>query len=310
LAIICSIIMKVPIVRLFVLAAALLSKSIALAWNGHGHMVVAAEAYRELSPEMQQKVSEILKSHPDYAKWEKAHSKIEEDIDLPGFVFLQASMWPDQIHNQGNEYDHPAWHTIHYPLKPPGFPMEPAEKPNNNALFGIAECEKALSDSKTSPRLRAVYLSFLIHLVGDLHQPLHCGSFFNADFPDGDRGAYDFFVKAGDKGVRLHVFWDGLPGKKATPQACRNNAVEIETKYPRKSLTELSEHTTPKEWSLEGRALAIDKGYLHGELKGSTSAETAFPLPDGYTTAAKAVAERRVALAGYRLADEIRQYVK
>ncbi len=104
--------------------------------------------------------------------------------------------------------------------------------------------------------------------------------------------------------------WDGLPGKKATPQAYRNEAREIEMKYTRKSLTELIEHATPKEWSLEGRRLAIDKGYLHGELKGSTSEETAFPLPDGYVATAKAVAERRVALAGYRLADEIRHDVK
>lgn len=302
--------MKESIVRLLVFAGVLLSNSIGLAWNSHGHMVIAAEAYRDLSTDMQRKVTEILKSHPDYAKWERAHDKAGEDIDLPAFIFQQAGTWPDQIHNHGNEYDHPAWHTIHYPLKPPEFPMEPAEKPANNALFGIAECEKGLGDPKTPPRLRAVYLSYLIHLVGDLHQPLHCGSFFNADFPKGDRGGYDFFVKPENKGIRLHLFWDGLLGKKATPQACGKDAVESETKHPRQSLAELAEHTTPKEWSLEGRVLAINKGYLRGELKGGISEKTAFPLPDGYAAAAKEVAERQMALAGYRLADEIRQYVK
>ena len=71
------------------------------------------------------------------------------------------------------------------------------------------------------------------------------------------------------------------------------------------SLPELTEYTTSKEWSLESRQLAIDTGYLHAELKGSTNADTAPSLPDGYTKQAKAVAERQGALAGYRLADQI-----
>ncbi|EEF59931.1 hypothetical protein [Pedosphaera parvula] len=69
------------------------------------------------------------------------------------------------------------------------------------------------------------------------------------------------------------------------------------------------------EWSeftgLErSRAVALDKGYLQGELKGSTSPERAHSLPGDYTKNAKAVAERRAALAGYRLADEIQKCLR
>ena len=67
---------------------------------------------------------------------------------------------------------------------------------------------------------------------------------------------------------------------------------------------------TAKSWSLEGRELAIDKVYLHDELKGGTTPATAAPLPAGYTIEAKTVAEKQVALAGYRLADEIKQFVR
>jgi hypothetical protein len=84
----------------------------------------------------------------------------------------------------------------------------------------------------------------------------------------------------------------------------------IEHEHPRKSLPELKKAKTPKDWSLENRGVAIEKAYLRGELKGGTSKETAQELPDGYTKAAKVVAEKQAALAGYRLADEIGILVK
>ena len=56
--------------------------------------------------------------------------------------------------------------------------------------------------------------------------------------------------------------------------------------------------------------MAIEKAYLRGELKGSTNSDTAPALPADYTKAAKVVAERQAALAGYRLADEIQKYLK
>jgi hypothetical protein len=56
--------------------------------------------------------------------------------------------------------------------------------------------------------------------------------------------------------------------------------------------------------------LAIKYGYLDGNLKGSTDPQTALPLPPEYITEAKAVAEQQGALSGYRLADEIREYLK
>jgi hypothetical protein len=84
-----------------------------------------------------------------------------------------------------------------------------------------------------------------------------------------------------------------------------NYAIRLEADYPKKSLPELKEAKTPREWSLESRGLAIEKAYLNGKLKGSSYANDAPALPEGYTKEAKAVAERRAALAGYRLAEEI-----
>jgi hypothetical protein len=75
-------------------------------------------------------------------------------------------------------------------------------------------------------------------------------------------------------------------------------------------LKELSKARTLKEWSVKSRAVAIDVVYLRGELKGSARSDTALALPASYTRTAKAVAERQAALAGYRLADEIRNVLR
>ena len=167
-----------------------------------------------------------------------------------------------------------------------------------------------MSDTKADVELRAVMLSYLVHLVGDEHQPLHCESLFTADYPEGDKGGNSFYVKPGQRVVGLHGIWDSLLGSSANPRTQYNYAIELQAQYPRTSLPELTSHTTPKDWSLESRELAIERGYLRGELKGSTSRDEAPELPAGYTKNAKVCAERQGALAGYRLADEIGKYLK
>ena len=299
--------------RKFVLCASvavLLLQTNAYSWSGGGHQVIAAEAYRQLSPELKAKVTDILKAHPDYGKWTNSFSQESTNLDLATFVFMRCSTWADEIRGNDNPYDHPHWHYTNYPLRPPSYPMEPGPSPTDDILFGLQQCEKFLSDPKTSAEERAVYLSFLIHYTGDIHMPLHSVSLFNAAYPNGDKGGNSIFVKPGDRGIALHSFWDQLLGTSGKPQTHLNYAIEIQTEQPRESLKELKTAKTPKDWSLESRNVAIDKAYLHGELKGSTDRETAPELPEGYTKAAKTAAEKQGALAGYRLADEIRKYVK
>src|SRR5215469_5008374 len=90
----------------------------ATAWSSAGHQVIAAEAYRQLPPEVKAKASEILKAHPDYEKWKDSFTGGSASLDLDTYIFMRASTWPDEIHHRGNPYDHPDWHFVDYPLKP------------------------------------------------------------------------------------------------------------------------------------------------------------------------------------------------
>jgi hypothetical protein len=63
-------------------------------------------------------------------------------------------------------------------------------------------------------RIRTQALRFIIHLVGDIHQPLHCATRVTEQFPDGDRGGNSLMVRlVGTDGrakkVKLHSYWDG-----------------------------------------------------------------------------------------------------
>jgi hypothetical protein len=218
---------------------------------------------------------------------------------------MRASTWPDEIRRRSKHYDHPHWHYIDYALKPPTFVFEPQPSPDDDALFGIAESEKVLANKSATPEDRAVALSWLIHLVGDIHQPLHCASLFNDNYPAGDRGGNEFFVRPATRGIKLHSFWDGLLGTSGKVNSQVTYAIQLQREYPRRSLADLKKQTTPRQWSLESRQLAVLKVYREGRLKGGQDEDHAPPLPDGYGKTAKTVAERQAALAGYRLADEI-----
>jgi hypothetical protein len=291
-------------------AAVLVAEPAAQAWSGAGHQVIAAEAYRDLSPALQKKVVQLLAAHPQYARWKDSLHGDAGNPEAGLGIFMRASTWPDEIRRRESEFNHPRWHYIDYPLRPPKFPLVPGPSPEDDIVYAIEHCEQTLSSRKASPEERAVFLSWLIHLIGDLHQPLHCASLFDSAHPNGDKGGNDFFVKPAEHGISLHSFWDGLLGTSGKPQSHLNYAIMIQSEHPRKSLKQLKKSRTPKDWSLESRSLAIESVYLHGKLKGGLSKEDATDSPVDYTKAAKVVAERQAALAGYRLADEIGKWVR
>jgi hypothetical protein len=96
------------------ISTALLFSPPAQAWSGAGHQVIAAEAYRQLPPDLQKKVTEILNAHPDYEKWKESFTGDSGNLDLPLFIFIRSSTWPDEIRRRGNQYDNPHWHYIDY----------------------------------------------------------------------------------------------------------------------------------------------------------------------------------------------------
>jgi hypothetical protein len=312
--------------------------STAFAWSGEGHMVIAAIAFKELSPEAKTKVNALLKSHPDYSKWTNSFAGDFAGMDMETYVFLRASTWPDEIRRKKNSYDHPQWHYIDYPLRAPKFAMEEPAETGDDILVGLNESAKIVADAQAPAESRAAHLSWMIHLVGDIHQPLHCSSYFSKEFLKGDKGGNSFYVKPATASIKLHSLWDGLLGTRNEPRTALNEATRLRAAQPISYMRATELEPDFKAWSLEGRQLAIDKAYLKGKLKSAPAQskskskkskptditsiltepdpEPAKPddakagvLPKTYTKEAKKIAEQQARLAGYRLSTELETLV-
>ena len=183
--------------RLFGVLLIVLSISDAWAWSAPGHMTVAAIAYRDLSPVERQKFDAILESHPQFQSWLNRFPDNVPNLDQGLYVAMAASLWPDQIRNHNDPSTFPNWHFVDYPLIAPSFPDRGSPTPQGDILFGIGQSEAILSSASASAQDRAEKLSWLIHLVCDIHQPLHCATLVNSIYPapEGDRGRQRILCK-------------------------------------------------------------------------------------------------------------------
>jgi hypothetical protein len=311
-------------VVLLVPLALLLAALPARAWNATGHEVVAEIAWRNLTPAVRAKILATLKNHPHFAKRLEPHDPNSEPVDYALRVFMLASNWPDMIRsgNPGErEYHHSQWHYIDYPIIPEGtdrskLKLPPlgekleAGKPPENILQALQWATERVKNPDAPAAERAVALAWVIHLVGDIHQPLHTVGVFSNDYPTGDRGGNLFMVKYHGNVTNLHSFWDNLLGGYMSFKLVDAVADKVVEQHPRASLEKELAVTKPVEWAAESSAVARKVVYLDGKLKGVTreasvadKGATTPELPEQYDQAARDTARLRVALAGYRLAD-------
>lgn len=286
------------------------------AWNRAGHMVSGAFVYSLLErndPQALAHWTAVLKRHPHYeSRWrERVERARPEDRDQS--VWMLAARWPDDIRGDP-DYDQPLWHFINYPYKPAGQPdsvttVGPADV---NIVTAYRVNLDVLKRDAPDPE-KAVALCWVLHLVGDVHQPLHTVKLFTTEFPApvGDRGGTLFYIRvtADSEVISLHKFWDDLILGSEDFRAARNEAIRIRNARPPRVLVELakqpSEADFPSWAEVEGVALARSQVYLAGRLSGSANGEVGPLLPEGYAKDARPVAEHRLALAAHRLASLI-----
>jgi hypothetical protein len=318
-----------PLAAILAVVVATGHASPALAWNKAGHMVSGAIAYAVLkqdSPRALAAVITLLKVHPAYKeKWEPLIQRPfvpEDQRDL--YLFMLATRWADDARGDLVAYPPDLFldraHYINLPFKPDDQPAEVQTAPANaeiNLFTWYARSVKTLSQDVPAAD-RAVALSWVFHLVGDVHQPLHTASRFTTDFQKdeegklvGDRGGTRCFIRAkeGAAVIPLHQFWDGLILGSDRFQDVRNRAIELRLRpaFARAKLAELGEPNLEKWGRVESFALAKEVAYRQGKLRGSPSRLGAPILPEDYAKQAQAVAERRIVLAGYRLAAVLKK---
>jgi hypothetical protein len=307
------------------------------AWNELGHMVVAKVAYDQMSDGLKLRIFNTLKAHPHYEEY--LAKNCPEGVGIQEWVLLRASIWPDWIrHRRDKEtrgervtkYSRPDDHYVNLPfIDPTRLALLKDLKPEldkHDILGAYGQRLSELNLREASLEDKAVALCWLFHLIGDVHQPLHCATFYSAQFPQGDRGGTRFGLSVGGKRHQLHKFWDELlgdvPGKDddAAPRQAKlyqriaESAQSLRAlEYSRELLTELTENPTFPSWVRESHQWAVTVGYRNGTLKGlptdkdGNAPAEAPEAGNDYETTARALARKRAALAGHRLADKLKE---
>lgn len=278
-----------------------------IAWNRAGHMVSGVIAYKELkasNPTALRQIVALLNSHPDFPKWKAQGDEQQLNGETAEMLwFAMAARWADDVRQ--TSYDHPTWHYINYPVVPPNLiaTISPPQPAAENIVKAVETNLETLR-SNAPAREKAVALCWVFHLVGDVHQPLHTTALFNLDYPRGDRGGNAIYVRVKpDSGtINLHGLWDDLIQGSERTQAVNNRATELWVAYNRRKLVELTSKQFTQ-WAKESYNVAVKYAYRNGTIKGGASKDDGVALPADYIQINKPIAERRVVLAGYRLAD-------
>src|ERR1039458_5368808 len=159
----------------------------AFGWGPEGHDLVARLAAAHLTPAAAARVAEILGS---------------------GTTMQAISSWPDQIRRERAATG--PWHYIDIPIDKPHLDMARDCPKGDCVIAKIEDFRKALNDPAIAPAARREDLMFLIHFVGDMHQPLHSSD-------NKDKGGNDVHVEFFGRRTNLHSVWDsGLLGRMGT----------------------------------------------------------------------------------------------
>jgi hypothetical protein len=308
-----------------VASAVVASAAPAWGWHGAGHMAIAIIAYRDLGPERAGKVADILRQHQDYKLW---MSEKPADLDEDKYLFMRASVWPDDIKSPthpSHSFNQPTWHYFDLLYRIPKDLPEPTPEPGEHIIEAEAKNEEVLRTS-TDPAARARAVCWLFHLIGDIHQPLHATALVSKQFPQGDRGGNLEWISGTEGAMNLHTFWDGLWNRETVRDSARAKAfsalraddldiLKVEAVADRsintnrrKGIRELKQTAFDK-WVEESFKLAKKEVYLNGGLAAGTARSDAAPLPAGYEDRARKLGEKRLAVAGYRLADRMRRFL-
>jgi hypothetical protein len=254
------------------------------AWGAVGHRVVARIAWALMTPAARSQATSLLEGGQD--------------------AFVAAGTWADEVRsNRPETYN---WHFVDIPVGQPRYDATRDCPPTEKGDCVIAEIARArveLVESSRSVPLKGEALKFLIHFVGDLHQPLHA-------VDNHDRGGNDVKVAAlrGEEGraTNLHSAWDtGLINLSTETEAARADRLLAEIQA-----RPLSISLDVVKWVEESHDVGVKVVYRYPSFSLAGPGADPITLDDAYRAAAARAIDSRLALAGARLAALVNALLK
>lgn len=310
----------------FILLYILLVQSTAVhAWNAAGHQLMAAMTWNLLSNQKQNYWVDILKHHPRFLKDFK--DKIPKYVKFnpsayKEWIFRQAAVWPDLARGfqpkSKKQYHHGSWHYINYPLYLNAeidtqhlnisHTIDSTPYDSFNIIQAIKANSIVLSKQGASKKEKALALSWLLHLVGDSHQPLHSTALFSADyFPKGDRGGNLLTISGQGRISNLHWYWDSRLNYSTSFKIIGLKANKINKKHHEYATNHQKDKLA--NWIASSHSLAKKHVYTP-VLKQLLNAKEELQKPqpsiyisNSYDKVARAKAEMQIIKAAYQMAE-------
>ena len=148
-----------------------------MVWGNTGHRAVGEIATKHLSKRVQRKINKLL----------------------DGQSLAMVSTYGDDIKSDNAYRKYSTWHYVN--LNDDETYQSSKKNPQGDLVTGIEKCKQVLLDVNASKADKAFHLKMLVHLIGDLHQPMHVGRV-------SDRGGNDFQVRWFNGGTNMHRVWD------------------------------------------------------------------------------------------------------
>lgn len=299
------------------LAALPVSPAPVRAWDDIGHMTAASIAWQRLSPAARARAVALLRAAPPDAGLAQLRPNAGGPEARDRALFVRAATWADLVRDRrdmprNRRYHRSTWHYVntYWRTDDAGRVVEVPGLANDgeNVVERIAALSAALRDGRRPAAERAVDLAWLLHLVGDVHQPLHTSSRVTPQAPRGDAGGNG--VRVGSRS--LHAVWDDAmdrsPGRRPDRRGGRPQGEDarlaraeewaewLARAFPADRWPTAIADTVPGRWAREGLVLAQRHAYA------GIAGDSLRTAPPGYLDRMRRVAEPQVALAGYRLA--------
>ena len=286
-------------------------------WDDTGHRTTAFIAWQQMTPAARESVIRILRSAPEdshISAYYMTGPDSEENEKLEYFMFI--ATWADVVreralevrnkkeHHSNWHYDDTFWKQVNDKVE-----VLPNSEEGGVAINRLMDFDKVIRNTSASDKDKAVAIAWIEHLIGDIHQPLHTSARVTDREPKGDQGGNLFLLTPEgtprEKQMNLHWFWDSIvsrtvaiEGDECDREYVANVARKIMKKYPAASFGTALKPGAFEDWRKESFALNPTDVFSPDLVR--------FQMPsEKYKKRAFQLAERQLALAGYRLADTL-----
>lgn len=295
-----------------------LTPALVYGWDDVGHKTTAYIAWQRMSPAAREAVIKILRSAPEDSNLSAFYMGYGPESDEMKKLefFMLVSSWADIVRDRAFEvrqknYHKGNWHYDDTFWKQVGDKTEVLTgfEEGGVAVARLEEFDKVIRNPSATDKEKAIAIAWIMHVTGDIHQPLHTSARVTDKEPKGDQGG-NLFLLTPDGTPRenqrnLHSFWDGIVGRSVPFEAdmCERDYIvsvarRVMKKYPYDSLSGGLKLGDYQDWQQESFKLNASDVFTPDLVR--------FQAPsDKYRKNAFRISERQLALAGYRLGETL-----